>query len=112
MTDLSTLLPVLTEAGGTGLLGFLLGYGVKKLLKLLIAIGAVLLAVILAPFIYLASIGIIQIDWSRLTAMLTSMGDSALSGAVTTVTTFTAFLSLVPWVAGFALGFAYGLKRG
>jgi uncharacterized membrane protein (Fun14 family) len=112
MTDLSGLLPLLAEAGGTGLLGFLLGYGVKKLLKLLIAIGAILLSIILAPFIYLASIGIIKIDWTRLTTMLTGAGSSALSGAEGSLATVTVFLSLVPWVAGFGLGFAYGLKRG
>jgi uncharacterized membrane protein (Fun14 family) len=102
---------VLVGLGGGGIFGFVVGYALKKIVKLLtIAVGT--LAAILCGILYwLESLGVltISIDYGRLTWTL----HSALTWASTqSSNALGASLQAGPAFAGFAAGVSLGLHRG
>jgi uncharacterized membrane protein (Fun14 family) len=99
----------LLSFSGAGLIGFLIGYGTKKVLKLIAIILGGLLAIVMVPMAYLASKGIITVNYDKLTVLLESWGNSALFAATSSVSALTISL---PITGGLAAGFAYGLKKG
>ena len=107
--DLSSLLPSIGSFGGAGAVGALLGYGFKKLVKVLLIALAAVTALIGIPMGYLSYEGVITINWDRLSALLNSAasaGSSWLSSAAQTVAV------AVPAFGGFALGFGVGFQKG
>jgi uncharacterized membrane protein (Fun14 family) len=102
---------VLVGLGGGGIFGFIVGYALKKIVKLLtIVVGS--LAAILGGILYwLESRGVltISVDYGRLTWTLYS----ALTWASTqSSNAFGAPLQAGPTIAGFAAGVSLGLHRG
>jgi uncharacterized membrane protein (Fun14 family) len=96
--------PIVFQLGVGGVGGFVVGFAVKKLSKLvLILIGLFILALI-----YLSTRGIINIDygslWSALAELL-GWGGTALSWLI-------GVISILPFAGSFIAGFLLGLKLG
>ena len=109
VVTLSSLLPSIGSFSGAGAVGALLGYGMKKLVKVLLIVLAAFTALIGIPFGYLTYEGVITINWDRLYALL----DSAASISVSWLsTTAQAVAVAVPAFGGFAAGFAVGFQKG
>ena len=107
--DVSNLLPAVGSFTGAGAVGALLGYGFKKLLKVLLIVLAAFTALIGIPLGYLSYEGVITINWDRLYALL----DSAATASVSWFSTAAQAVSIaVPAFGGFAAGFALGFHKG
>ncbi len=96
--------PIVFQLGVGGIGGFVIGFAVKKLSKLvLILIGLFLLALI-----YLSARGIINIDygslWNGLAGLL-GWGETALSWLI-------GVISILPFAGSFRASFLLGLKLG
>ena len=121
-TDFS---PLLTTVGFGGLVGFLIGFVIKKLFKILAMIAGVFFAVL----IYLEQQGMVTINWDKINvayhdvlSMVTNTitNSSTASGGIggnhtatasllpTTMTTNLA----IPLTGSTALGFAIGIMKG
>ena len=109
VNDLSSLLPAVGSFSGAGAVGALLGYGFKKLLKVLLIVLAAITALIGIPFGYLTYEGVITINWDRLYALLNSAVSSSVSWFSATAQ---AVAIAVPAFGGFATGFAVGFQKG
>ncbi len=104
-TDLSSLMA--TQIGFGGLIGFLVGFAIKKLIKLLlVAAGLFFLGLQL-----LAYEGYITINWQKFEFSLSNLAHKLPDFAVgNPIQTFLIFG--MPFVASFALGLFFGLKKG
>jgi len=102
--DLSNLLPAL----GAGAVGALLGYGFKKLVKVLLIALAAVTALVGIPMGYLTYEGVITINWDRLSTLLNS---AASAGASWFSSAAQAVSVAVPAFGGFAAGFAVGFQK-
>ena len=96
--------PIVFQLGVGGVGGFIVGFAVKKLSKLvLILIGLFILALI-----YLSTRGIINIDygslWNGLAGLL-GWGGTVLSWLI-------GVISILPFAGSFIAGFLLGLKLG
>ena len=109
VADLSSLLPSLGSFSGAGAIGALLGYGFKKLVKVLLIVLAAITALIGIPLGYLAYEGVITINWDRLYSLLESAASASVSWFSTTAQ---AVAVAVPAFGGFAAGFAVGFQKG
>jgi uncharacterized membrane protein (Fun14 family) len=101
--DAAATSPLLTSVGFSGLTGFLIGFAIKKVLKVL-AVGA---GIFFVALMYLESQNIVNINWDKL--------QNASQNAVSTITNEvgqvpTANLAL-PMTGSGALGFAIGFVR-
>jgi len=108
-TDLSNLLPALGSFSGAGAVGALLGYGFKKLVKVLLFALAAVTALIGIPMGYLTYEGVITINLERLSTLLNS---AASAGASWFSSATQAVAVAVPGFGGFAIGFGVGFQRG
>ena len=109
VVTLSGLLPSIGSFSGAGAVGALLGYGMKKLVKVLLIVLAAFTALIGIPFGYLTYEGVITINWDRLYALLDSTDSTSISWLSTTAQ---AVAVAVPAFGGFAAGFAVGFQKG
>ena len=109
VVTLSSLLPSIGSFSGAGAVGALLGYGMKKLVRVLLIVLAAFTALIGIPFGYLTYEGVITINWDRLYALLDSAASSSISWLSTTAQ---AVAVAVPAFGGFAAGFAVGFQKG
>ena len=107
--DLSSFLPTIGSFSGAGAVGALLGYGFKKLLKVLLIVLAAFTALIGIPLGYLAYEGVITINWDRLYALLNSAASASVSWFSTAAQ---AVAIAVPAFGGFVAGFAVGFQKG
>lgn len=103
--DMSEIIsPVVFQLGVGGVGGFVVGFALKKLSKLIL----VLIGVFVIALIYLATQGVINIDyaalWSALERLI-GLAGSAFSWIV-------GVISLLPFAASFIAGFLLGLKLG
>jgi uncharacterized membrane protein (Fun14 family) len=105
-----------TSIGIGGFLGFLMGYAIKKILKIIIVVAGLLVGIIY----YLQYNGLIALDWAKV--------EATLGNAMTNFNGFslnTPFLpgisdqildaisnSGIPLTGGFAAGFAFGFSKG
>jgi len=102
MTDLISPLAFQLGIGGIG--GFIVGFAIKKLSKLIL----ILIGLFIALLIYLGAQGVIDINYGALwdaVSGLVSWAGSALSWLI-------GVLSLLPFAASFVAGFLLGLKLG
>ena len=102
--------PLLTSIGFSGLIGFLIGFAVKKVMKIL-AVGA---GLFFAALMYLESQNIVNINWDKL-QIASQNAVSTLTNAVgqfplTSTTTSSGNFAL-PMTGTAALGFAIGFMR-
>jgi uncharacterized membrane protein (Fun14 family) len=108
-TNLSTILPAVGSFSVAGTVGALLGYGFRKLLKVLLVVLAAFTALIGIPMGFLSYEGVITINWDRLSALLNS---AASAGAFWFSSAAQAVAVAVPGFGGFLAGFALGFQRG
>jgi uncharacterized membrane protein (Fun14 family) len=105
-----------TSIGIGGFLGFLMGYAIKKIIKIIIVVSGLLVGIMY----YLQYNGLVALNWAKL--------EATLGNAMTNFNGFslnTPFLpgisdqifdaisnSGIPLTGGFAAGFAFGLSKG
>ncbi len=100
---------IATQVGFGGTFGFLLGYGLKKVATIILKIAALIAGLFMLALTWLASIGIISVNFNAFTSNM----ESGLAGA------FAAIVSSLVWTAqifpiggSFGLGFYLGAKKG
>lgn len=102
---MSALLPSLVyQLGIGGVGGFLAGYAIKKISKLIL----VLIGLLVIFLLYLGTQGIIGINYEALWDALASLLDFAGQAA----TWLIGLISLLPAIGSFAVGFLLGFKLG
>ncbi|MDW3653789.1 MAG: FUN14 domain-containing protein [Nitrososphaeraceae archaeon] len=105
-----------TSIGIGGFLGFLMGYAIKKILKIIIVLAGLLVGIMY----YLQYNGLVALNWAKV--------EATLGNAMTNFNGFslnTPFFpgisdqildaisnSGIPLTGGFAAGFAFGLSKG
>lgn len=88
--------------GGIG--GFIVGYTIKKLSKLIV----ILIGLFLIVLIYMGTSGIININYEKFGEALTGL----FSFAGQATSWLIGLISLLPFVGSFIVGFALGFKFG
>jgi uncharacterized membrane protein (Fun14 family) len=96
--------PIVFQLGVGGIGGFVVGYALKKLSKLII----VLIGLFVLALIYLGTQGILNINYGALWNALSSLVGSASS----TFNWLVGVISLLPFAGSFIVGFLLGLKLG
>lgn len=96
--------PLVYQLGIGGIGGFIVGYAIKKLSKLIV----VLIGLFIIALLYLGTSGIISINYEKLWGALAD----ALSFAGQVALWLIGFVSLLPFTGSFIAGFALGLKLG
>ncbi len=102
MSDL--LAPLAFQVGVGGVAGFIVGYALKKLARLVAVIAGIFFVVLL----YLSYVGIISINYDKLIEALEGLTGQAgsASGWVTPI------VANLPFAATFMAGLGLGLKMG
>ena len=98
------LTPLVYQLGVGGIIGFFVGYAIKKLTKLI----GVIAGLIALLMIYLGYEGVISINYDKLTQMLQSLTGTA--GQATSM--LTPIIANLPFAGSFLAGTAVGLKLG
>jgi len=96
--------PIVFQLGVGGIGGFIVGFALKKISKLIL----IVIGLFLAALIYLSTQGILMIKWDALwDALSNSLGlaGSAFSWLV-------GVISLLPFAGSFVVGFLLGFKMG
>jgi uncharacterized membrane protein (Fun14 family) len=103
--------PLVTSVGFGGMTGFLIGYAIKKIMKIL-AVGA---GIFFAALMYLESQNIVNINWDKLQTASQNAVSSLTSAAVQIPLTSTAMSTLnlaLPVTGSATMGFAIGFMKG
>jgi uncharacterized membrane protein (Fun14 family) len=115
--------PLLTTVGGGGLVGFLIGFIIKKLFKILAIIAGVFFAVLM----YLEQQGMVNINWDKIdvayhgvlsTVTNTITNSTTATGGIggshtTAASLLPAITNLgIPLTGSMATGFAIGIMKG
>jgi uncharacterized membrane protein (Fun14 family) len=100
----NNLSPLLTTVGFGGLVGFLVGYAIKKIMKIL-AVGA---GLFFTALMYLESQNIVDINWDKLQNAISSLTNAA--GQFRLMSASSTNFAL-PMTGSSALGFAIGFMR-
>ncbi len=100
---------VATQIGFGGTFGFLLGYGLKKVATILLKIAALIAGLFMLGLTWLASIGIISVNFNVFTSTMES-GMVGVFAAVANALIWVA--SILPIGGSFGLGFYLGAKKG
>ena len=102
---MSAVLPsVVYQLGVGGIGGFIVGYAIKKISKLIV----VLMGLFIIFLLYLGTSGIIIINYEQLWNALTSLLGPASQAAAW----FVGLISLLPFMGSFLTGFLLGFKLG
>ena len=105
--NLATLLATQIGLGGT--LGFLLGYGLKKIATILLKILALVAALFALGLTWLASIGAVTVNYNAFTSTLDNSFTGAMAAAISS---FALIAQAFPIGGSFGLGFYLGAKKG
>lgn len=97
-------LPIVYQLGAGGILGFVVGYAIKKMMKIV----AVIIGIFALILIYLGHTGIINVNYDKLTEAIEGFYGSA-GGATRWLTPLVANL---PFAGVFLVGAAIGFKAG
>ena len=97
--------PLLTSVGFSGFIGFLIGYAIKHVMKIL-AVGA---GILFAALMYLQQQGIVNVNWDKLQT-LSQNAVSTLANAIGQFSHTSANFAL-PMTGTGAIGFAIGILR-
>lgn len=103
-TTNSFLTPLVTQLGVGGVIGFCIGYAVKKVAKIVAAI----IGLFALGLIYLESQGMISVDWLGVEAW----GNTALAGLGEMEGGLGVIISNLPFAGGALVGFGLGIKMG
>jgi uncharacterized membrane protein (Fun14 family) len=96
--------PVVFQLGVGGIGGFIVGFALKKLSKLILF----LIGIFILSLIYLSTRGIININYSGLWSALSGLVGSAGSAFSWLI----GVISVLPFAGSFIAGFLIGLKLG
>jgi len=97
-------LPIAYQLGAGGVLGFVVGYAIKKMLKIL----AVILGLFALAIIYLGYSGIIQVNYEKFAELI----ERTYIGAGQASQWMTPIIAHLPFAGSFLAGIALGLKVG
>ncbi|HEY7108310.1 MAG TPA: FUN14 domain-containing protein [Nitrososphaeraceae archaeon] len=107
--SLESLSPALFSAGAGGAIGFLAGFAIKKIIKII----AIIAGLFFAALIYFQSQNLISVNWDKIEAM-SRAAITTLGGALTDtgqISTIAGNLG-IPLAGGLAAGFAFGFLKG
>ena len=90
-------------------MGFLLGYGLKKIATTLLKIIALVSALFMLAMSWLASIGVITVNFNAFTSNLEGSYPGAIAALISS---FTFLAQVFPIGGSFGLGFYLGAKKG
>jgi len=96
--------PLVFQLGIGGVGGFIVGFALKKLSKLVLF----LTGLFILALIYLSTQGIINVDYASLFNALSSL----ISSASSAFSWLVGVISLLPFAGSFIVGFLLGLKIG
>ena len=96
-------IPIVYQLGIGGIGGFFVGYAVKKIAKIL----AVILGIFLLSLISLAYVGVINMNYDKLTGVL-----SKLTIPEQATELLMPIIANLPFAGSFAVAFLIGLKKG
>lgn len=101
------------SVGFGGIAGFLIGYAIKKVMKIML----VIIGLFFAALAYLSSQGIISINWDKFAATSTGAltGVQNATGAIPSAAdqTFSALANIgIPLTGSFAAAFVFGFMKG
>ncbi len=100
---------IATQVGFGGTLGFLLGYGLKKVAAIVLKILALVAGLFMLALTWLASIGVITFNFSAFTANM----ENSFAGAISAlVGSLMLVAQVLPIGGSFGLGFYLGAKKG
>jgi uncharacterized membrane protein (Fun14 family) len=103
--SMSAVLPsIVYQLGVGGIGGFIVGYAIKKISKLIV----VLMGLFIIFLLYLGTSGIISVNYEQLWNTLTSL----LGPASQAATWIMGLISLFPFMGSFLAGFLLGFKLG
>ena len=102
MSEIAT--PLVFQLGTGGVGGFVVGYAIKKVAKLIV----VLIGICLLALIYLSSQGILSVNYDKLFDAVSGW----LGGAAGTVGWLTPIIAHLPFAGSFLVGFFLGFKMG
>ena len=102
MSDLIS--PILYQLGTGGILGFIIGYAFKKVLKII----AVIVGIFAVILIYLGHSGIIYVNYPRLTEAV----EGLLGNIGETSQWLTTIIASLPFAGSLIVGCALGFKKG
>jgi uncharacterized membrane protein (Fun14 family) len=102
--------PAAAELGFSGILGYVLGYALKKILKLIIGITAIFAGIQIGFLYWLQRIGAINVTINY--DKLASIGTNAVTWGTSQLGSLAAFASTISLVGtGFVAGAALGFER-
>jgi uncharacterized membrane protein (Fun14 family) len=96
--------PLVYQLGIGGIGGFIVGYAIKKISKLIV----VLIGIFIIALLYLGTQGIISINYS---ALFNSLAN-ALGMAGGAFSWLVGIISIIPFAGSFIVGFLLGFKLG
>lgn len=100
---------IATQIGFGGALGFLLGYGLKKVAAIVLKIAALVAGLFMLGLTWLASIGIISVNFNAFSSTM----ENSFAGAISALIGSLAVIGQVLPIGGsFGVGFYLGAKKG
>lgn len=90
-------------------MGFLLGYGLKKVAALLIKLLALVSGLFMLGLAWLASIGVITLNFNVFTS---AIGSTFANAVETFIGSMALFAQILPMGGSFGVGFYFGAKKG
>jgi uncharacterized membrane protein (Fun14 family) len=100
---------VITQIGFGGTLGFLLGYGLKKVAAIILKIAALISGLFMLGLTWLASTGVITVNFNAFSSIVQNGLTNSIAGLVGSATLLA---QVVPMSGSFGVGFYLGAKKG
>ena len=100
---------IATQIGFGGTLGFILGYGLKKVAAIVLKILALVAGLFMLGLTWLASVGVITVNFNAFTGSM----ENTFAGVISALVGSLALVAQVLPISGsFGLGFYLGAKKG
>lgn len=97
-------LPIVYQLGAGGIIGVVVGYAVKKMMKIV----AVILGIFALALIYMEYKGIVNVNYEKLSELV----EKAYGGTGSVSQWLTPIVAHLPFAGTFFVGFAIGFKAG
>ena len=95
--------PLIFQIGVGGAGGFLAGYAIKKIAKIL----AFFAGIYFLSLVYLSQVGVVNINYERFVEMISGVATNEQVSSV-----LIAAVASLPFTASFGAGLIFGLKKG
>jgi len=100
---------LMTEVTAGGTIGFLVGYGLRKIVGVMLKVAAVAVALFTIPLMALAALGIVQVDSAALTRLLEELFSRLAQFAISLSPRM---MQMFPVSGSFGLGLVAGVMKG